>query len=173
MTLELLNVAESHVDEYTEALRYLRSNLRFVEGHMEDLEKAGIADQSTDVVISNCVLNLSPQKQRVLSQVHRALRDGGEFFFSDVYATHSLPESVRKDPILHGECLGGALYVKDFKRLCREVGFGVPRELSATLVVIGNPAFGEKVRLTEFTSITFRCFKLEASGEFYGGRWSV
>lgn len=166
MTLELINIAESHVDEYTETLGYLHSNLRFVEGHMEDLEKAGIADQSIDVVISNCVLNLSPQKQRVLSQVHRVLRDGGEFFFSDVYAMRRLPESVRKDPILHGECLGGALYVENFKRLCRKVGFGEPRELSATPVVIGNPAFEEKVGLTEFSSITFQCFKLQASGEF-------
>lgn len=74
-------------------------------------------------------------------------------------------ETVRKDPVLHGECLGGALYTEDFKRSCHKVGFGEPRELSATPVVIGNPAFEEKVGLTEFVSITFRCFKLQqASG---------
>lgn len=173
MTPELLNVARSHVDAYMDTLGYLKSNLSFVEGHMEDLGQAGVADQSIDVAISNCVLNLSPQKERVLSQVHRVLRDGGELFFSDVYATRRLPESVREDPLLYGECLGGALYTEDFKRLCRKVGFGEPRELSATPVTIGNPAFKEKVGLTRFVSITFRCFKLqqtcEASVEDAGG----
>jgi hypothetical protein len=59
-----------------------------------------------DLVISNCVVNLSPDKRAVMREVHRVLADGGEFYFSDVYCDRRLPAAARADPLLVGECLG-------------------------------------------------------------------
>ena len=75
-------------------LGYKRSNLTFVEGKIERLDQAGISDSSVDLVISNCVVNLSPDKQRVLSEAYRVLAPGGEFYFSDVYCDRRLPAEV-------------------------------------------------------------------------------
>merc|ERR1711862_985761 len=91
-------------------------NLRFVKGYIEFLNKAGIEPNSIDIVISNCVINLSPDKPRVLKEVYNVLRDGGELFFSDVYCSRRLPSHIRNHEVLLGECLGGALYIEDFKR---------------------------------------------------------
>ena len=61
-----------------------------------------------DMIISNCVINLSPDKPAVLREAHRVLANGGEFYFSDVYCDRRLPEDLRSHEILLGECLGGA-----------------------------------------------------------------
>ena len=68
----------------------------------------GIASGSIDVVVSNCVINLSPAKERVFAEIFRVLRPGGELHFSDVFADRRLPQSFAEDPVLLGECLGGA-----------------------------------------------------------------
>ena len=94
-----LQVAERHVEEYTRKLGYQQPNMRFTEGHMEYLDKAGIADSSVDLVISNCVINLSPDKPRVLAEAFRVLEDGGELYFSDVYSDRRLPEAARADKV--------------------------------------------------------------------------
>jgi arsenite methyltransferase len=64
------------------------------------------ADGSVNLVISNCVVNLSPDKRAVLREAHRALAYGGELHFSDVYADRRLPAAVRADALLVNECLG-------------------------------------------------------------------
>ncbi len=69
-----------------EAFGHPASNVDFVEGYIEDLAAAGVADESVDVVVSNCVLNLSPDKPRVFAEIWRALRPGGELYFADVFA---------------------------------------------------------------------------------------
>ncbi|RLN32626.1 hypothetical protein BBJ28_00000422 [Nothophytophthora sp. Chile5] len=166
MTDEQLQVARDHVDQYTTTqLGYSRPNLHFVEGYIECLEKAGLAPGSMDVVISNCVVNLSPQKEQVLREVHRVLREGGEFYFSDVYASRRLPAEAQNHEVLRGECIGGALYVEDFKRLCRKVGFGEPRQLSSSPVGIQNQELAALIGLAQFTSITYRCFKVSGLEE--------
>ena len=73
--------------------------MRFVEGHIEYLDKAGLADESVDMVISNCVVNLSPDKARVLTEAYRVLAPGGEFYFSDVYCDRRLPQHVRQHKV--------------------------------------------------------------------------
>ncbi|TMW67531.1 hypothetical protein Poli38472_011151 [Pythium oligandrum] len=160
MTPEQLAVATRNVDAFLELMEYEKSNLRFVQGYIEDLDAAGIASDSMDLVISNCVINLSPDKERVMKEVYRVLRSGGEFYFSDVYATRRLPDSVRQDEVLLGECIGGALYVEDFKAICRETGFGEPRALEVTPIRIKDTHLAQKVGLADFYSITFRCFKV-------------
>lgn len=90
-----VQVSQRHADAYCQQLSYKKANMRFVEGHIEYLDKAGIADKSFDLVISNCVVNLSPDKKRVLQEAYRVLANGGEFYFSDVYCDRRLPQYVK------------------------------------------------------------------------------
>eukprot|EP00448_Togula_jolla_P001130 CAMPEP_0170613130 /NCGR_PEP_ID=MMETSP0224-20130122/24106_1 /TAXON_ID=285029 /ORGANISM="Togula jolla, Strain CCCM 725" /LENGTH=348 /DNA_ID=CAMNT_0010938707 /DNA_START=77 /DNA_END=1123 /DNA_ORIENTATION=+ len=171
MTPAQLSVAEAHVEEYTKTLGYDKPNLHFRNGYIEFLEKAGIQPNSMDIVISNCVINLSPNKRLVMEEVYKCLREGGELYFSDVYCSRRLPESARKDPVLFGECIGGALYTEDFKRICRQVGFEDPRVLSVTPFEIFDRKLKDLVGEAKFYSITYRCFKLpqlESICEDYG-----
>lgn len=160
MTDEQLDVARSHVAEYTEALGYGAPNMTFVKGHIEYLDRAGIGSESIDLVISNCVVNLSPDKPRVLKEAYRVLAPGGEFYFSDVYCDRRLPEEVRNDEVLWGECIAGALYNEDFKRIAREVGFSDPRVLSASPITVQNAELQAVVGEARFYSITYRLFKI-------------
>lgn len=158
MTDEQLAVARAHTQQWASHLGY--ANLRFVRGRMERLDEAGIADASVDLVISNCVVNLSPDKRAVLAEAFRVLKHGGEFHFSDVYADRRLAQSARQDPVLVGECLGGALYEQDFLRLCRDVGFADPRVVSRSPVAITDEAVAAAVGGASFWSVTYRLFKL-------------
>lgn len=89
----------------------------FIEGHIEYLDRAGIADDLVDIVTSKCMVNLSPDKERVLKEAYCVLADGGDFFFSDLYCTRRLPEQVKENKLLWGEGIAGALYIEDFNRL--------------------------------------------------------
>jgi arsenite methyltransferase len=171
MTEEQLSVANAHIDEYMQTLNYPKTNLRFVKGFIEFLPEAGIAQNSIDMVISNCVLNLSPNKKQVLQSVYSVLKEGGEFYFSDVYCDRRLPEDVRNHEILLGECIAGALYIGDFLRLCRETGFLDPRTVSSSEVLITDAGLKEVIGEARFYSITYRLFKLknlEPQCEDYG-----
>lgn len=161
MTPAQLAVARKYADEYcTQTLGYAQPNMRFVEGEIEYLDKAGIPDSSVDLIISNCVINLSPDKARVLREVYRVLAPGGEMYFSDVYCDRRLPAEVRTHPVLLGECLGGALYTQDFLRLCRQVGFLDPRTLSSAEIEVRDRELRELLGDARFFSITYRLFKL-------------
>ena len=124
-----------------------------------------------DVVVSNCVLNLSIDKPAVLRGVRRLLKPGGEFYFSDVYADRRLPERVRRDPVLYGECLGGALYWNDFLRLARQAGFADPRLVSDRPLAITDAALTPLLGEARFFSATWRLFaipELEDACEDHG-----
>ncbi|KAI3425190.1 hypothetical protein D9Q98_008959 [Chlorella vulgaris] len=161
MTQAQLAVARKYVDEYcSQTLGYAAPNMRFVEGEIEYLDRAGVPDSSVDLVISNCVINLSPDKARVLREVYRVLAAGGEMHFSDVYCDRRLPAEVRTHPVLLGEGLGGALYVEDFVRLCRQVGFLDPRTLSTREIEVRDKELMGLLGDARFYSITYRLFKL-------------
>jgi len=127
---------------------------------MEDLAAVGIGDNSVDVVISNCVINLSPAKERVFAEIFRVLKPGGEVYFSDVFAGRRLPAHLRHDPILHEECMGGALYIEDFRRLLRGLGCLDYRVVSRSRINIGNPEIEARAGMVDFYSMTVRAFKL-------------
>jgi SAM-dependent methyltransferase len=129
-------------------------------GTLENLAAAGIEDASVDVVISNCVINLSPNKDKAFSEIFRVLKPGGELFFSDIFADRRIPESVKSDPVLQGECLAGALYWEDFRRLLRDKGCLDFRTLTRSPVDIRDEALREKRGNITFTSITVRAFRL-------------
>jgi len=171
MTASQLAVARDTQDWHRERFGYAASNVAFHEGYIEDLASLGLADNSVDVVVSNCVVNLSPRKDLVMDEVWRVLKPGGEFYFSDVFVDRRLPPEVADDELLHAECLGGALYEHDFVDLAKATGFADPRELERAPITIQNREVEERVGAARFVSVTWRLFKLEnleARCEDYG-----
>jgi len=171
MTEEQLEVANRHLPSQMERFGYQKINVTFHKGYIEDLKSMGLPDSHFDIVISNCVVNLSPDKDSVLKEVYRVLKEGGEFFFSDVYSDRRLPQWAKKDPVLLGECLGGALYWKDFERMARRTGFFDPRVVSSNRINLHDKEIIEKIGFAQFCSVTYRLFKLpqlEDACEDYG-----
>jgi SAM-dependent methyltransferase len=117
------------------------------------------------------VLNLATDKQAVLDQVFRLLKPGGEFYFSDVYASRRVPDVLKNDPVLYGECLGGALYWNDFVNMAKTAGFKDPRLVTDRPLLIANDKITEAIGHIDFYSATYRLFKLdnlESACEDYG-----
>ncbi|MGW0825391.1 methyltransferase domain-containing protein [Streptomyces sp. NPDC002845] len=168
MTAEQLAVARRHQDWHAERFGY--ANVEFRQGHIEDLAAAGIADASVDVVVSNCVVNLSPDKPRVLAEVFRVLKPGGELYFSDIFADRRLPAALLADPVLVGECLAGALYTEDFRRLLQRTGCADARTVTSSPVTLDDREVERKIGFAAFTSRTVRAFRLplEDRCEDYG-----
>jgi len=160
MTDEQLEVANRYLPIQMEKFGYKKPNVRFCKGYIEELASLDLPDNYFDVVISNCVVNLSPDKPAVLSEVYRVLKEGGEFFFSDVYVDRRLPQWAKEDPILLGECLGGALYWKDFERLAKATGFYDPRTFACSKIDLFDQETIDKIGFAHFNSITYRLFKL-------------
>lgn len=127
---------------HAERFGFERPNTTFRSGYIEDLAAAGFAAASVDVEVSNCVINPSPRKGLVLAEAFRVLAPGGELYFSDVVADRRLPADVAADPLLHAECLGGALYAADLGRSARRAGFGDPRLVSRSPITIRNGVCG-------------------------------
>lgn len=160
MTEAQLAVAQSHRAFHAEAFGF--DNVRFLQGYIESLEQLDLKPGSFDVIVSNCVVNLSPDKDAVLAGVQRLLKPGGEFYFSDVYADRRVPDALRNDPELYGECLGGALYWNDFLRLAQRQGFADPRLVEDRPLAVTDPALAARVGNLGFHSATYRLFKLDA-----------
>eukprot|EP01083_Nonionella_stella_P213829 770878_1 len=159
MTDEQLEVARKFTDEFcTKQLNYKQSNLKFIKGYIEMLPTY-LEPESVDIIISNCVVNLSPRKDKVLSGAYKILREGGEFYFSDVYCDRRLSEEIRNHEVLVGECLGGALYIEDFRRICQSVGFLDPRILTVSEITVEDKELKQILGNAKFYSITYRLFK--------------
>ena len=161
MTEEQLEVARRHLSSQMARFGFSSPNVDFRQGYIEDLAACGIADNSVDLVISNCVLNLSPAKERVFAEIFRVLKPGGELYFSDVFADRRLPDRLREDPLLYGECLGGAMYVEDFRRLLRSLGCQDYRVKSSRPIALDDPGIVAKAGMVNFRSLTVRAFKLD------------
>ncbi len=160
MTPEQLDVARRHRDWHAARYGYAASNVELHEGVIEDLGTLGIGDASVDVVVSNCVLNLATDKARVFAEIFRVLKPGGELYFSDVFADRRIPTHLRHDPVLLGECLAGAMYGEDFRRVLNPLGCADARSVSSTPILIDDYAIAAKIGMVNFTSRTIRAFKL-------------
>ena len=134
MTEEQLDVARKHIDYHTEAFGHKTSNVKFVKGNIDKLSDLNLEKGSFDLIISNCVINLVEDKQKVLNDVYDLLKPGGEMFFSDVYSDRRIPKSLRENEVLWGECLSGALYWNDFLNFSKKAGFTDPRAVAAMLL---------------------------------------
>lgn len=134
MTDEQLTVARRHLDFHAD--RFGFANVEFVSGYIEDLAAAGIADESVDLVVSNCVVNLSPDKPR------------------------RIPAQLKTDPVLLGECLAGALYVEDFRRILARSCCVDARVVTQSPLSIDAEDIERKIGFVTFSSRIVRAFKL-------------
>jgi radical SAM/Cys-rich protein len=161
MTDEQLDMTSKHIDSQMKRFGFLNSNVEFRKGYIEDLKEIGIEDNSMDVVISNCVINLSCDKRTVFSEIFRVLKPGGELYFSDVFGGCRIPQYLQLDPVLYAECLSGALYIEDFRRLLLDLGCPDYRIVSKKRLTISEPEIEAKIGTIDFYSMTIRAFKLE------------
>lgn len=114
MTPEMIQQAEAN------ARRLGYSNVSFLLG---DIEALPLEDETVDVVISNCVLNLIPDKDRAFAEMHRVLRQGGHFCVSDVVASGTLPAAVKRSAELYAGCIAGAMEQNVYLAKLRTAGF--------------------------------------------------
>ncbi|WP_448383688.1 DUF5714 domain-containing protein [Desulfosoma sp.] len=138
----MLQRAQAGARATAERLGY--DTMSFIQSTLESLP---LKDHSADVVLSNCVLNLSNDKRRAFREIQRILRPGGRLVVSDVVCDTDPEAAVRNDPVLHGECIGGALTVRDLVGLLEESGFRAVRFLKRFPY--------RKVRGHPFYSLTF------------------
>src|SRR5512138_873122 len=117
MTDEMLALARQNAAEVG------ATNVELLKGHIEEIP---LPDNSVDVIISNCVINLSADKRQVLREAFRVLKPGGRFAVSDVVVNGEVPAEVRRSMELWVGCVAGALEVSQFEALLTEAGFESP-----------------------------------------------
>ena len=129
MTPEMISKARANAE---------RGDYRNVEFRLGEIENLPIANESIDVIISNCVINLSPDKPRVFSEAYRVLKSGGRLAISDIVAFAEIPEAVRRDISLFTGCMAGASLVSEVEAMLEESGFRQirvsPKEKSKTFI---------------------------------------
>jgi SAM-dependent methyltransferase len=142
MTPEMLVLARKNAVKFFAATGL--ANIEFREGHIEDLP---VEDASVDVVISNCVINLSPDKPQVFREVYRVLKPGGRLIVSDIVLNRPLPESAKNDADLYAACIAGALVREEYFDAIHRAGFARVELLSdrtyAAAQVGGDPITAE------------------------------
>jgi arsenite methyltransferase len=108
----------------------VRAGLANVEFRLGEIENLPVADSSVDVIISNCVVNLSPDKPRVFREARRVLRPGGRLLLSDLVLLRELDPDLRRDVSLYVGCVSGASLREDYLRMIADAGFD-PVEIMA------------------------------------------
>lgn len=161
MTDNQLSVARKYIGYHMDKFGFSEPNVEFHKSYIEDLKTIGIEDNSVDVVISNCVINLSPNKEEVFREIFRVLKPGGELYFSDVFTGKRVPDNLTTDPILVGECLGGALYIEDFRRMLNNIGCKDFRVVSKGIIELNDEEIKRKAGMIDFYSMTIRTFKCD------------
>ena len=134
MTEEMLAKANSNREKL---------GLKNVEFRMGEMEKMPVTDGSVDVIISNCVINLSPEKEKVFREAFRVLKPGGRMMISDTVLEKELPPEVRKDPVAWASCIGGAVMEKQYLKLMEEAGF---QEIQVLARRPSGPVISAKIR---------------------------
>lgn len=116
------------IDFTPEMIEKARSNaeklqLHNVEFRLGDIDDMPVNDEVADVVVSNCVLNLVPNKQKVLQEIYRVLKRGGHFSISDIVLVGELPEKLKKDATMYAGCVAGAIQKDAYLQLIADSGF--------------------------------------------------
>lgn len=114
MTPEMIKLSRENV---------LKLGYKNVEFRLGEIENLPVADASVDVIISNCVINLSLEKSKVFREAYRVLKSGGRLSISDVVATAELPENIKNDLSMMVGCIAGAEYIENIKNMIKEAGF--------------------------------------------------
>ena len=161
MTDEMLEVANKHKGAVSENLGY--SNVEFRKGFLEEIP----ADtKSADLITSNCVINLSPDKRKVFSEMWRSLKDHGRVVVSDIVSDREIPELLKKDELLLGECIAGSLTENRFLSYLEQTGFfGIE---------VLDRKYWKSIENIEFYSVTVRGYKFQkTSGCVYVGQYAA
>jgi len=143
MTSEMIKKARAN------AKKYGYTNTEFRLGDIEDLP---VESNSVDIVISNCVINLAPDKDKVFREAYRVLKKGGNMFASDIVLLEELPEEKRKDHDLLCGCVGGALLKGDYLAKLKKAGFKV--------TILHEDA---EISKTQYNGINLQSLKFKAS----------
>ena len=137
------------------------TNVEFLKGHIEAIP---LPDASVDVIISNCVINLSGDKKKTLAEAFRVLKPGGRFAVSDVLVRGEVPAEVRRNMELWMGCIAGALEEQEFLRLLREVGFVDPSIEPTRFYSVDDAT-----ALLQGTGLDPERFAREVEGKFLSG----
>jgi len=100
-----------------------KANYTNVEFRLGEIEHLPVADNSVDTIMSNCVINLSPNKQQVFNDAYRILKTGGRLAISDVVSSVELPDEIKNDTQLYSACVSGASSIKDLTQMMQAAGF--------------------------------------------------
>lgn len=114
MTPEMISKARANAE---------KAGYKNVEFRLGEIENLPVADKVVDVIISNCVINLSPEKKRVFQESYRVLKPGGRLAISDVIASTTIPDQLKNDPALYTGCISGASLLSEIESMLIEVGF--------------------------------------------------
>jgi SAM-dependent methyltransferase len=155
MTDEQLEIANRNIAPIMENIGYATPNIEFRKGRIEQIP---VDTGTVDVVISNCVINLSTHKEQVFKEIWRVLKPGGEFYISDIIADRRIPTRLADDERLYSECLTGAAYEGDLHRIMREAGFMDVRYGSKRLL-------GDVIEGIHFFAANVRGFKVDLEDE--------
>lgn len=120
MTDEMLSLAKSHAPTVANNLGYATSNVDFRKGFADAMP---VEDNVVDLIISNCVINLAPDKPKVFREMFRVIRPSGRFTISDIVSDRTIPNYLTHDKGKWGDCLSGALTIRDYWDGLREAGF--------------------------------------------------
>lgn len=157
-TLPMLQKAEANKKK----LGY--SNVDFVQG---DIEKMPLPDNTFDVILSNCVLNLVPDKQKAFSEIFRVLKPGGHFCVSDVVLKGDLPEQMRNDAELYVGCVSGAVKMDEYIQIIERQGFNdivIHKEKQITLPETLLAGFTENIEIREYKTGIKGVFSITVTG---------
>jgi MoaA/NifB/PqqE/SkfB family radical SAM enzyme/ubiquinone/menaquinone biosynthesis C-methylase UbiE len=146
MTDDMLDLARSSMAQVSGRLGY--ENVEFKQGFLEAIP---LADETADLMISNCVINLSPDKRKTFQEIMRVLKPGGRLLVSDIVTDLPIPVIIKNDEQFRGECLGGAMLQEDLMAMLRGAGF-------TSMELIKRFPY-RKVESTQFYSLTFRAWK--------------
>lgn len=114
MTPEMVRLARKNAQE---------SGVTNVEFRLGEIEHLPVEDSSMDVIISNCVINLSPDKKQVFKEAFRVLKPGGRLSITDVVAIKQIPQNIKQDLGLIAGCIGGAEYIEEIRTMLQDAGF--------------------------------------------------
>lgn len=125
------------------------NNVEFRQGDIEDMP---VADNVADVIVSNCVLNLVPNKQKVISEIYRVLKPGGHFSISDIVLVGELPDALRQDAEMYAGCVAGAIQKEEYLGYIKEMGFEGITVQKEKPIVVPDDILGKYLSLPEIAS---------------------
>jgi len=142
MTEEMVDKARGIARDY---------GYRNVEFRLGEIEKLPVEDESVDAIISNCVINLSPDKSRVFREAHRALKPGGRLTVSDIVSEGVIPDEIKNDPDAWSGCIAGALPRQEYLENMKKAGFADIQILASREFYIENKADQTQEKLFSIT----------------------